>query len=262
MALNLYLDYINNNCYNDTRPCNNLTYFLKYRLLYSVKNIAESLELLGQKIHMAEQQYGREPGSVKLVAVSKTRPASDILMAASHNQTDFGENYAQEAISKITDIAKPGLIWHFIGPVQSNKTREIAAHFQWVHSVDRAKIARRLSDARPENMLPLNICIQINISNEPGKAGIQPSELGALLDYCSTLPGIRVRGLMALPAPENEFEKQRIPFRALKKLLDDFNKPGTRYDTLSMGTTHDFEAAIAEGATIIRIGTAIFGSRS
>ena len=227
-----------------------------------MKNIAESLELLGQKIHLAEKKHGRASGSVKLVAVSKTRPINDIITAAACNQYDFGENYVQEAIDKIQSISNPRLIWHFIGPVQSNKTRDIATHFHWVHSIDRARIARRLSDARPENMPPLNVCIQINISNETSKSGIQPSEIRPLLDFCGGLPGIKVRGFMALPEPSDTFEKQRLPFRTLKKLLDDFNKPEPCYDTLSMGTTHDFEAAIAEGATIVRIGTAIFGARS
>lgn len=226
-----------------------------------MKNIAESIELLKQRIRLAEQKYGRESGSVKILAVSKTRPVEDIISASSHNQYDFGENYAKEAIQKIKSIPDPGLVWHFIGPVQSNKAKDIAAFFQWVHSVDRNKIARRLNELRPAHLLPLNICIQVNISNEPGKSGIQADELDELLEYCHKLPQLRVRGLMALPAPEDDFELQRHSFRAVKSLFDKINNSGRHYDTLSMGTTNDFEAAIAEGATIVRIGTAIFGER-
>ena len=227
-----------------------------------MKNIAESLELLKQNICLAEQKYGRQPGSVKLVVVSKTRPAEDIIAAASHNQHDFGENYVKEAVDKITVIDNPQLVWHFIGPVQSNKTRDIAAYFHWVHSVDRTKTAQRLSDSRPAGYPPLNVCIQINISDESSKSGIRPSGLVHLLDFCNGLPDIRVRGLMALPAPVTGIEKQRLPFRAMKKLLDEINGTQNRYDTLSMGTTLDYEAAIAEGATMIRVGTAVFGARS
>lgn len=227
-----------------------------------MKNIAESLELLKQRIGAAERKYGREPGSVRLLAVSKTRPVADIITAAGHGQYEFGENYVQEALKKVTSINDPRLIWHFIGPVQSNKTQAIASHFRWVHTVDRAKIARRLNDARPDHLPPLNICIQINISNEPSKFGIDPGGLVQLLEFCNGLPKLKVRGLMALPAPSNDFEQQRLPFRRLKQLLDKINVAGHQYDTLSMGTTHDFEAAIAEGATLVRIGTAVFGERA
>lgn len=227
-----------------------------------MKNIAKSLELTMRRIRQAEQKYGREPGSVKLLAVSKTRPVDEIRAARECGQFDFGENYAQEAVDKILQINDPRLIWHFIGPVQSNKTRQIAAHFQWVHSVDRVKIAQRLNDARPGHLPPLNICIQINISHEKSKSGISPDDLPELVAACGNLPHLRLRGLMALPEPSADIELQRNPFRQVKMLLDSVSSPLLPLDTLSMGSTQDMEAAIAEGATIVRIGTALFGART
>ena len=227
-----------------------------------MRNIAKSLDSLKQKVVLAEQRFGRQPGSVKVLAVSKTRSIQDIITAAGHGQRDFGENYAQEAITKITSLTGHNLVWHFIGPVQSNKTQAIAAYFDWVHSADRIKIIKRLNDARPDHLAPINLCIQINISKEPSKTGIRPDDLEQLLSECSNFPGVRVRGLMTLPKPGNDFEQQRLQFRELKKLLEKINMNDGRYDTLSMGTSDDFEAAIAEGSTIIRIGTAIFGARS
>ncbi len=227
-----------------------------------MKNIAKSLELTRRRIRQAEQKYGREPGSVKLLAVSKTRSVDEICAARECGQFDFGENYVQEAVDKIHQINDPHLIWHFIGPVQSNKTRQIAAHFQWVHSVDRVKIAQRLNDARPGHLLPLNICIQINISNEKSKSGVSPDDLPQLVADCRNLPHLRLRGLMALPEPSADFELQRNPFRQLKMLLGSVSSPLLPFDSLSMGTTQDMEAAIAEGATIVRIGTALFGART
>jgi pyridoxal phosphate enzyme (YggS family) len=226
-----------------------------------MKNIGESLDLIRERIRLAEQKYGRKPGSVRLLAVSKTRPVDDILNAREHGQFDFGENYVQEAADKIPAINDPRLIWHFIGPVQSNKTRQIAAWFHWVHSVDRLKIARRLNDARPDQLPPLNICIQVNISNEPTKSGVSPDQLPQLAADCRNLPRLRLRGLMALPEPAAGTEQQRIAFRQVKQLLDSMNTAAQPLDTLSMGTTQDMEAAIAEGATIVRIGTALFGAR-
>ena len=227
-----------------------------------MKNIGKLLEQTTRRIREAEQRYGREPGSVKLLAVSKVRPVDEIRAASESGQIDFGENYAREGVDKIQQINDPRLIWHFIGPVQSNKTQQIAAHFQWVHSVDRAKIARRLNAARPRHLPPLNICIQINISNENSKSGIRPDDLPQLVEDCSNLPHLRLRGLMALPAPAKDIELQRMPFRQVKILLDAVNSPLLQMDTLSMGTTQDMEAAIAEGATMVRIGTAIFGTRT
>lgn len=227
-----------------------------------MRNIAKSLESLRRKIARAEQLYGRKTGSVSLLAVSKTRFVQEINAAAENGQRDFGENYVQEAIAKITSVQRSDLVWHFIGPVQSNKTRVIATHFDWVHSVDRVKTVRRLNEARPDNLGPVNLCIQINTSMEPGKAGIRPDELEQLLVECSNFTRVRIRGLMALPKPSDDFEQQRLQFRELKKLFKKINMNGGRYDTLSMGTSNDFEAAIAEGSTMVRIGTAIFGARS
>jgi len=227
-----------------------------------MKNIDKLLELTTSRIRQAEQKYGREPGSVKLLAVSKTRSVDEIYAASECEQIDFGENYVQEAVEKIHQINDPRLIWHFIGPVQSNKTHQIATYFQWVHSVDRAKIARRLNDARPGHLSPLNICIQINISNEYSKSGVSPDDLPQLVADCRNLPHLRLRGLMALPAPSADIELQRIPFRQIKTLLDAVNSPLLPMDTLSMGTTQDMDAAIAAGATIVRIGTALFGTRT
>ena len=213
-------------------------------------------------IVLGDKRFGRQAGSVKMLAVSKTRSIQDIITAAGQGQRDFGENYAQEAVAKITSLIDHNLVWHFIGPVQSNKTQAIAAYFDWVHSVDRIKIIKRLNDARPDHLAPINLCIQINISKELNKAGIRPEELEQLLSECTNFTGVRIRGLMALPKPSDDFEQQRLQFHELKKLFEKINMNGGRYDTLSMGTSNDFEAAIAEGSTIVRIGTEIFGARS
>ena len=226
-----------------------------------MKKTADSLARIRQKIHIIEQKYQRPDGSVRLLAVSKTKPADAVRAAISAGQVDFGENYVQEAICKIAEINDPQINWHFIGPVQSNKTQAISEYFQWVHSVNRTKIAKRLNDSRPEHLSPLNICIQVNISNEETKAGISLNELIALAQFCSELPRLRLCGLMALPAPCENFDQQRIPFRQLKEMLIQLQSSFPSMDTLSMGTTHDMEAAIAEGATMVRIGTAIFGER-
>lgn len=227
-----------------------------------MKNIAASLDALRQRIRAAERQYERPADSVGLLAVSKTRDAAEIRTAAGHGQIDFGENYVQEAAAKIDECAGLGLIWHFIGPVQSNKTRQIAEHFDWVHSVDRERIARRLDAARPAGKGPLNVCLQVNISGEDSKAGASPEIVPKLAGVVAELPNLRLRGLMTLPAPATEFKEQRRPFRQLRRLLEELQARGHDMDTLSMGTTGDMEAAIAEGATIVRIGTALFGPRS
>ncbi|MBI4005728.1 MAG: YggS family pyridoxal phosphate-dependent enzyme [Gammaproteobacteria bacterium] len=226
-----------------------------------MKNSANSFNQLRQVIAEAEQKYGRQPGSVKLLAVTKTRPFEDISSAIDCGQTDFAENYVQEALGKITAINDPRLTWHFIGPIQSNKTRVIAENFHWVHSLDRAKIAQRLNDMRPDQLPPINICIQINISHEQNKSGIHPDALKDMVQVCTTLPRLRLRGLMTLPAPSDDFDQQRIPFRQLKEIFDVLNLSYPALDTLSMGTSHDMEAAIAEGSTMVRIGTALFGPR-
>ena len=227
-----------------------------------MKNIAKSLRYTIQQIRKAEQRYGRECGSVKLLAVSKTRPEQEILEAVQCGQSDFAENYVQEAVEKIRIIDNPALTWHFIGPVQSNKTRQIAEFFHWVHGIDRLKIAQRLNDARPRDYPPLNVCIQINISGETSKAGVSPEAARELAQTINSLPGLRLRGLMTLPAPGDEFEQQRRPFAGLHQCLRELQSEFPDLDTLSMGTTNDMPAAIAEGATIVRIGTAIFGPRN
>jgi len=225
-------------------------------------NITAAFDRLRQDIRRAEADFGRIPGSVTLLAVTKQRPVTDIRAAMACGQRHFAENYLQEALAKINALNDPELIWHFIGPVQSNKTRLIGEQLHWVHSVDRVKIARRLHDARPDHLPPLNVCIQINISEETSKAGITPAELPVFIKECSRLNKLRLRGLMTLPEPSRDFEQQRAPFRRLKNLFDDARNICPDLDTLSMGTTQDLRAAIAEGSTLIRIGTALFGPRT
>ena len=226
-----------------------------------MKNLAGSLAEVRRIIIEIEQKYQRNPGSVTLLAVSKKQSVNDIREAFKAGQMEFGENYLQEAVEKITELNNPGIIWHYIGPVQSNKSRQISELFQWVHSVDRKKIARRLNDHRPDHMQPLNICIQINISNEQSKSGSSLDELEDLAGFCFELPRIKLRGLMALPEPCTELEKQRVPYRLLHDTFTRLQSAYSTLDTLSMGTSIDMEAAIAEGTTMVRIGTAIFGKR-
>ncbi len=223
---------------------------------------AHTLATVMQRISAAERRYGRPPGSVTLLAVSKTRPAMDIEELARAGQKAFGESYAQEAIGKIAALAHLPLEWHFIGPIQSNKTRLIAEHFHWVHSVDRLKVAKRLSEQRPQVLPPLQVCLQVNVSGEASKAGVAPEQATELARVIADLPRLRLRGLMAIPAPADELAVQRVPFRRLWALRERINRSGLGLDTLSMGMSADLEAAVAEGATIVRIGTAIFGPRS
>lgn len=227
-------------------------------------NIAQHLDTVRSRIAKAAKAAGRDPDSVQLLAVSKTRPAEDLLEAMDAGQTSFGESYLQEAIGKIEALHCPSCKWHFIGPCQSNKTASIAQHFDWVHSIDRLKIAQRLSDQRAryqESRKPLNLLIQVNSSGEQSKAGVSPVDLDDLACKVKELPHVKLRGLMTIPAPETDFERQRRPFRLLRELFDQLNEKGYGLDTLSMGMTDDLEAAILEGATIVRIGTAIFGER-
>jgi hypothetical protein len=207
----------------------------------------------------------RPRSTVQLLAVSKTFPAEAVVEAVAAGQRAFGENYLQEGIDKIAAVAKAlpdtPLEWHFIGPIQSNKTRPIAAHFDWVHTVERLKIAQRLSEQRPPGLGPLNICLQVNISGEASKSGIQPGELPALAQAVAALPNLRLRGLMAIPEPQEDPELQRLPFARLRALAQDIVKSGIHLDTLSMGMSGDMRAAILEGATIVRVGSAIFGAR-
>jgi len=225
-------------------------------------SIIERYQQEQQRINEACHQCGRSPDSVKLLAVSKTKPLQDIQQLADYGQKAFGENYVQEALEKIEQM--PELEWHFIGPIQSNKTRHIAAQFNWVHSVDRLKIAQRLNDQRPEGSEPLNILLEVNISAETSKAGFKAEEVEAAAIKIVELPNLKLRGLMAIPQKADTFEQQCQPFAAMKKLLNELNinHPEWQLDTLSMGMSADLEAAIAEGATIVRIGTDIFGARN
>lgn len=221
---------------------------------------AAAFQAVQRQIAAAETRYGRPAGAVRLVAVSKTRPAEALRLLIELGQRDFAENYLQEAGEKSDALCAAALTWHFIGHVQSNKTAAIAARFDWVHTVDRERVARRLSDQRPGHLPPLNICVQVNISGETSKSGATPAQLAPLLATVASLPRLRLRGLMTLPAPEEDFERQRRPFRELAAWYERYRG---RYglDTLSMGTSADFEAGIAEGATLVRLGTALFGPR-
>ena len=223
--------------------------------------IADNLVSVHTRIASAARAGGRDPRDIRLLAVSKMQSPQRVLEAASAGQRDFGENYLQEALDKQIAVANPALTWHFIGPIQSNKTRAIAEHFAWVHSVDRIKIAQRLSDQRPIHLPALNICIEINISGEASKSGIAPPALLAFARQVAALPRLKLRGLMAIPAPTVDVQQQRLTFARVRELLETLNQQGLALDTLSMGMSDDMEAAIAEGATIVRIGTAIFGAR-
>lgn len=223
--------------------------------------IADRVQRVLERIHAAERVAGRANGAVALVAVSKTQPAEAIRQAAAAGQQAFAENYLQEALAKqdgLTDL--PGLIWHFIGPIQSNKTRPIAERFDWVHTVDRFRIAERLSQQRPADWPPLNVCLQVNVSGEASKSGVSLAALPELAAAVVQLPRLRLRGLMTIPAPATGLEQQRMPFRILREAMAALALPGL--DTLSMGMSDDLEAAILEGATLVRVGTALFGPRS
>ncbi|UDG82840.1 YggS family pyridoxal phosphate-dependent enzyme [Candidatus Vallotia lariciata] len=226
--------------------------------------IAKNLEVVRRRISAISIASGRDAATVQLLAVSKTFSADDIRAAYTAGQKAFGENYMREALDKIAELhLLRGLIeWHFIGPIQSNKTRAIAEQFDWVHSIDRLKIARRLSEQRPTHLPPLNVCIQVNISGEASKGGVAPSDIAALVCDVALLPRLRVRGLMSIPEPIFGLHIQCTPHRRLRELFNAINAQGLNLDTLSMGMSTDFSAAILEGATIIRVGTAIFGTRT
>jgi hypothetical protein len=222
------------------------------------ENLAKIIDLLALSAVEAE----REPAAVHLLAVSKKQPLSKILEARDAGQRDFGENFVQEGLEKIDQSRGSGLIWHFIGHLQTNKTRVVAENFDWVHTVDNQKTARRLSEQRPESLEPLNICLQINVDSETGKSGIAVHELAALAAACTELPNLRLRGLMCLPAMREDFSEQRLPFAKLRAMANELRTNGIDTDTLSMGMSDDYRAAIFEGATIVRIGTAVFGERT
>ncbi|MCC6069669.1 YggS family pyridoxal phosphate-dependent enzyme [Massilia sp. GCM10020059] len=231
-----------------------------------MSTIAQNLQAVDHTIVAAANACGRSRNDVQLLAVSKTFPPEAVVEAIACGQRAFGENYLQEALDKQLAVAAavPGvhIEWHFIGPIQSNKTRPIAASFAWVHTVDRLKIAQRLSEQRPTGMAPLNICLQVNISGEASKSGIAADELPELARAVALLPNLRLRGLMAIPEPELNLARQRAPFARLREMLEQLRDDGIAVDTLSMGMSADMAAAIAEGATIVRVGSAIFGSRT
>ncbi|WP_213908768.1 YggS family pyridoxal phosphate-dependent enzyme [Stutzerimonas nitrititolerans] len=224
-----------------------------------MSTIANNIAKVAARIREAAQAAGRDPDTVGLLAVSKTQPAEAIREANGAGLSDFGENYLQEALEKQADLADLALTWHFIGPIQSNKTRAIAEHFDWVHSVDRLKIAQRLSEQRPAELPPLNVCLQVNVSGEASKSGCAPQDVAELARAIATLPNLRLRGLMAIPEPTDDRAEQHAAFARLRQLQQTL---ALELDTLSMGMSQDLEAAIAEGATWVRIGTALFGARA
>lgn len=226
--------------------------------------LSDALTHSRQRLDAALAAAGRPPGSARLLAVSKTKPAAMIREAWQLGQREFGENYVQEALDKQAELADlDDIVWHFIGPLQSNKTRDVAEHFSWVHGVDREKIARRLNDQRPAALPPLEVCLQVNISDEASKSGIGLEALPALAEAVLAMPRLRLRGLMTIPAPAEGLAEQRAPFARLREALEALRArhPEARLDTLSMGMTADLEAAVLEGATLVRLGTAIFGAR-
>ncbi len=223
-----------------------------------MSTIADNIGLVSQRIRAAADAVQRDASSIHLLAVSKTKPSQAVREAFAAGMHDFGENYLQEALGKQSELTDLPLSWHFIGPIQSNKTRAIAENFAWVHSVDRLKIAQRLSEQRPTDLPPLNICIQVNVSGEASKSGCTPADLPALANAISALPRLKLRGLMAIPEPTEDRAAQDAAFARVRDLQTSLNLP---LDTLSMGMSHDLESAIAQGATWVRIGTALFGAR-
>lgn len=223
--------------------------------------IADRLHAVQARIAAAARAAERDPASVQLLAVSKTWPADAVRDAAAAGQRAFGENYVQEGVNKVEALRELGLEWHFIGPLQSNKTRPVANAFDWVHGIDRLKIAERLSAQRDVHLPPLNVCIQVNVSGEDSKSGVAPDEVAALAQAVAGLPRLRLRGLMCIPEPTDDSALLRARFALLRRLRDELAAVGLALDTLSMGMSHDIEPAVAEGATIVRVGTAIFGAR-
>ena len=230
-------------------------------MLIGPQNLTLHVNHVRSRIRNAASAAGRDPATVTLVAVTKTKTAETIRLAATAGVTDFGENYLKEALSKMDSLADLGLRWHFIGAIQSNKTRPIAERFDWVHSIDRLSIAKRLSEQRPFHAAPLQVCIQVALVPEPAKAGVPPAGLLELAEAMAGLPRIQLRGLMCLPPPQPKPAAERAVFAQLRGALHDLNARGLKLDTLSMGMSADFESAIAEGSTMVRIGTALFGAR-
>jgi len=226
-----------------------------------MSSISANLQAVRLRIESALRAAGRPADSAQLVAVSKTFLSAAVREAAEAGQRDFGENYVTESVDKIRELSALGLTWHYIGPIQSNKTRPIAEHFDWVHSLDRARIAARLDAARAAAQSPLQVCIQVNVSGETSKSGVAPEDLDGLAEQVARLQRLKLRGLMAVPEPTSDAGLQRRRFAQLRELRDRLNRGGFAMDTLSMGMSADLEAAIAEGATMVRVGTAIFGER-
>ncbi len=224
--------------------------------------VTENLKLISNLLASSAVEAEREPDAVRLMAVSKKQPLEKIIEAAAAGQKDFGENFVQEGLEKIAKTRGKGLIWHFIGHLQSNKTRLVAENFDWVHSVDRLKIAQRLGEQRPADLGPINICLQVNIDDESSKGGVRPEDVPRLARDVSTLDNVSLRGLMCLPQNRSDFAAQREPFARLREMAESMRSSGVDMDTLSMGMSGDFRAAIHEGATIVRIGTSIFGERA
>jgi len=225
-------------------------------------NITKNLAEIKQQIRDCEVLFARKPHSVFLLAVSKGQPITKIEQAILAGQIAFGENHLQEALPKITAFAEKKLEWHFIGLIQSNKIKKIAQHFNWVHSVTDMYIATQLNKQRPNHLPPLNICLQVNVSQQPSKPGATILQVAALADHCAALPRLKLRGLMTIPTPQETFTTQKAEFAKLSELLNNLNEKKFKLDTLSMGMSNDMKAAIAEGATIVRVGTAIFGART
>ncbi|MGH8495732.1 MAG: YggS family pyridoxal phosphate-dependent enzyme [Gammaproteobacteria bacterium] len=225
-------------------------------------NVEANLSAVCQRIGRACRDAGRDPGDVRIIAVSKQQSVMAITSALDAGQREFGESFLQEALGKMSALPRRDAIWHFIGAVQSNKTRGVAERFQWVHALDRLKIAKRLASKRPSHAGPLDVCIQVRLGREPGKAGVLPAEVQAFATEVAGLDRLRLRGLMCIPPPERDEGRQRAHFRRLREMQESLISAGHSLDTLSMGMSGDFEAAVREGATIVRIGTAIFGPRT
>jgi pyridoxal phosphate enzyme (YggS family) len=231
-------------------------------MLIGPQNLTLHVNHVRSRIRQAAVDAGRDPAAVTLIAVTKAQTAESVRLAATAGVTDFGENYLQEALGKMDQVAGLPLRWHFIGGIQSNKTRAIAERFDWVHSIDRLSIARRLSEQRPFHASPLNLCIQVELVPEPNKGGILPAAVPQLAAAIAELPRVRLRGLMCVPPPQADAADERAVFARLRMLKDELNASDRKLDTLSMGMSGDFESAIAEGATLVRIGTALFGERT
>jgi PLP dependent protein len=230
-------------------------------MLMGPQNLPEQVRIVHQRMESATRAAGRNVDSVTLLAVSKAQPANMVRAIAAQGVRDIGESYLQEALEKIEALRDLSLTWHFIGRLQANKTRPVATTFDWVHAVDRLKIAARLSEQRPFHAPPLNVCLQVNIGGEGSKGGVTTAELPALAAAVSELPRLKLRGLMCIPPDEDDPARQRMWFAAMRRAFEQLNAAGAKLDTLSMGMSGDFEAAILEGATLIRVGTALFGER-